>query len=463
MTPNTVALIPAFNEAATIRGIAERTLAVCPHLIIVDDGSSDGTAEALQGLPLTLIRNDSNMGKAASLWRGMEAALQQGAEAVITLDGDGQHLPEDIPRFMEAAREHPGHMIIGSRLWDRAAFPPKRYWANRVANFWISWAAGYAIEDSQSGFRLYPARLLQTLRPMQARHQGFVFESEVFIAGAAVGIHSYPIQIAAIYEENARPSHFRGVTDILHITRMVAGRLLRGFLCLPGFYRAFIRPHLFTRQRVGSICPDGWFTLLLSLLVMLCTLGMSLAWVFFRSWQSARNAGVCDGDVDCVLVLGMKLHEGRISAAYRQRLERARSLRPRRLLLLGGVTSRNSPSEAEAGARYLRGQGLAEASLVVEDSSRHTLENLQRARALLGAQDCDTAVLVSSRYHLYRSQEMARGLGLPVTPCAAEDHYRPGPGMWLRLLQEAFFSHWYLTGRAWGRLTGNSRIQGKIG
>lgn len=463
MMSNTVALIPAFNEAATIREIAERTLSVCPRLIIVDDGSSDGTAEALAGLPLTLISNKQNMGKAASLWRGMEAALALGAEAVITLDGDGQHLPEDIPRFVEAAARHPGHMIIGSRLWDKAAFPPKRYWANRVANFWISWVAGYSIEDSQSGFRLYPVRLLQEVRPGLARHHGFVFESEILIDGAAKGIRSYPIPIAAVYAEGARPSHFRGVTDIVHISRMIGGRLIRGLLCLPGFYRAFVRPHLFTRERVGSICHDGWFMLLLSLLALPLTLGISGLWVLYRVWQRARHAEVCGGGSDCVLVLGMKLHDGRIGADYRLRLQRARSLAASRVIVLGGVTSSGHPSEAEAGAAWLRGQGLAEASLLIEDSSRHTLENLQRARELLVQHDCQQPFLVTNRYHLYRSTEMARGMDLPVTPCAAEEHYRSTPGMWLRLLQEAFLCHWFLTARVWSRVTDNERIQGKIG
>ena len=102
----TVAVIPVYNEVATARRVVERTLAQLARVIVVDDGSNDGTSAALDGLPVTLIRNPRNLGKAASLWRGIALALAEDAEAVVTLDGDGQHRPEDIPRLL-AAHRHP--------------------------------------------------------------------------------------------------------------------------------------------------------------------------------------------------------------------------------------------------------------------------------------------------------------------------------------------------------------------
>src|SRR5262245_54264133 len=110
------ALIPAYNEAGTIRDVAERTLRVNPWLIVVDDGSTDGTQAALSGLPLMPLRNSRNSGKGASLWRGIRLALEQGAEAIVTLDGDGQHRPEDIPRLLEAWEAQRNAIVIGSRL-----------------------------------------------------------------------------------------------------------------------------------------------------------------------------------------------------------------------------------------------------------------------------------------------------------------------------------------------------------
>ncbi|MGB7542441.1 MAG: glycosyltransferase family 2 protein, partial [Burkholderiales bacterium] len=200
----------------------------------VDDGSRDGTAAALEGLPLTLIRNPSNQGKAASLWRGMQYALAQGAEAVVTLDGDGQHNPGDIVRLVTASRESPGKIVIGSRLADRSNIPARRYRANRFANFWIAWAVGYPIEDSQSGFRLYPAALLRQVRVSHDRRHGFVFESEILIEASRLGFASIAVPVAAIYPRFARRSHFHPVADILRITRMVAWKLLSRGLCLPG-------------------------------------------------------------------------------------------------------------------------------------------------------------------------------------------------------------------------------------
>ena len=90
-------VIPAFNEARTIRDIARRSLQQCDTVIVVDDGSTDGTGDAIKGLPVILLRHEGNRGKAAALWTGFASALAGGTDVVITLDGDGQHRPEDIP------------------------------------------------------------------------------------------------------------------------------------------------------------------------------------------------------------------------------------------------------------------------------------------------------------------------------------------------------------------------------
>ena len=155
------AVIPAYNEAATIRDVAARTLSFIRDVIVVDDGSSDGTAAETRDLGVTLVSNPRNLGKGASLARGFAIALAEGADAVVTLDGDAQHCPEDIPRLVDTARVHPGRIIIGTRVWDRDTVPPLRYFGNRFANFWVAWAAGFPVADSQSGFRLYPATLLR--------------------------------------------------------------------------------------------------------------------------------------------------------------------------------------------------------------------------------------------------------------------------------------------------------------
>ena len=223
-------VIPLYNEIASARGVVERSLAQLADVIVVDDGSTDGTAAALAGLPVTLIRNPRNLGKAASLWRGIAVALAEDADAVVTLDGDGQHRPEDIPRLLAAHRRDPEALIVGARLHDSSGIPAERYLANRFANFWVAWAAGQRVEDSQSGFRVYPATLLRALPPRMGRAAGFVFESEVLIDAGRRGAKLAWVPIPAIYEQRSRPSHFRPVVDFLLIARMIAWKLIsRGF------------------------------------------------------------------------------------------------------------------------------------------------------------------------------------------------------------------------------------------
>jgi glycosyltransferase involved in cell wall biosynthesis len=234
-----VVVIPAYNESATIRDVVTRTLAHCGNVIVVDDGSSDNTAQKLAGLSATVLRHDTNRGKADALCSGFARALADGADTVITLDGDGQHRPEDIPRMLAVAEKAPERIIIGSRLVNCAAFPRKRYYANCTANFWISWAAGYRIHDSQSGFRCYPASLLRRVRLPHDRAHGFVFESEILSEAARLGVQSEPMPIEAIYGIQARASHFRSFLDVLRITRMVAWKLLSRAMYPQGFARAF--------------------------------------------------------------------------------------------------------------------------------------------------------------------------------------------------------------------------------
>ncbi len=189
---NPIALvIPAYNEAASLRQVATSALAQHPWVIVVDDGSTDATLQCVADLPLTLLRQPHNQGKAQALWRGMDHALQLGAAAVITMDADGQHRAVDLPRLLAAWHAHPDHIVIGTRLHDRSQFPLKRYLANRFANFWVAWAAGYPILDSQSGFRVYPAHLLRAHRDTCRQAAGFVFESEILIEAGRCGGDEY--------------------------------------------------------------------------------------------------------------------------------------------------------------------------------------------------------------------------------------------------------------------------------
>ncbi|WJJ92877.1 glycosyltransferase family 2 protein [Neopusillimonas aromaticivorans] len=220
-------VIPAFNEATTIRQLVEALLEMCPRVIVVDDCSTDGTAQQLYGLPVKLLSHTTNKGKAASLKNAFTYAASQGAAAVITMDGDGQHDPTDAKRLLALWRARPDHLIIGARLHDQKHFPRARYHANRIACFWISWAAGHAIADTQSGFRVYPAPVIELILRGKVKSSRFTFESEVLIEAARAGTRTLAISIPGHYPRHARPSHFRPVIDITKIILMVASKLLQ--------------------------------------------------------------------------------------------------------------------------------------------------------------------------------------------------------------------------------------------
>lgn len=246
----TALVIAAYNEAGTLGALVDAVLQVqasIGQVIVVDDGSSDNcAAQVRQDARVTLVRHASNDGKARALIDGMQTALAAGAARVLTMDGDGQHRPEDLARLIEAADRHPRTVIVGARLADREAIPSARYRANRFANFWIAWASGARVLDSQSGLRLYPGEVLRLVLPKLAskypvcagsRRKGFVFESELLIECGRIGCHTFAVRVPALYG-TARASHFRPVADITQIVIMVAGHLLRRGLYPQGLWRS---------------------------------------------------------------------------------------------------------------------------------------------------------------------------------------------------------------------------------
>lgn len=231
-------VIPAYNEAATIADIVRRARRQAPWVIVVDDGSSDDTAVRADAADAVVLRQPVNQGKGASLWRGMQHALTEGADAVITLDGDGQHCPEDLPKLLEARRRWPDHPIIAARLEYRDRAPPLRRFANGMADFWVSWAAGCPIRDTQSGFRLYPAAFLRAALPPSGGRGGFTFESALLIQAGRQGRYPRAVAIETLYPAHGRPSHYRPWRDTSRIIAMVACALLARGLYPLGLLRS---------------------------------------------------------------------------------------------------------------------------------------------------------------------------------------------------------------------------------
>ena len=217
-------LIPCLNEEVAIRSVIESVLALGAPVIVVDDGSDDRTPEIVATLPVTLLRHTERRGKGEALRRGFREALRQGFDAVLTMDGDGQHLASDIPRIAAAAAQYPGHIVIGARLLDRWQQPKGRRRANAFADWGISWGCAQPVADTQSGQRWYPRAALDLV---DLPAENFVFEAAILIAASRekqLGVVSVPI--ASRYHGEFRPSHFNPVRDVTRITFYTVGRIL---------------------------------------------------------------------------------------------------------------------------------------------------------------------------------------------------------------------------------------------
>jgi glycosyltransferase involved in cell wall biosynthesis len=245
-----VVVIPALNEERAIRGIVESVLAICPHVIVIDDGSTDRTIERIADLPHTLIRHATPLGKGQGLRDGFRKARELGFDAVIAMDGDGQHLASDIPRLLAAARAHPEHIVIGARIRHRENQPTARRRANAVADWGISWGCALPIADTQSGQRYYPLAALE-LADLAA--DDFVFEAALLIAATRekkLGVVSVPIE--SRYQDEFRLSHFRPVRDVTRITWYTIKRILRYGHVLDSYRRGHDRSPLIYDPPAGA-------------------------------------------------------------------------------------------------------------------------------------------------------------------------------------------------------------------
>ncbi len=241
---NVAVLIPALNEVLRIREVVTGALAQCDHVIVIDDGSDDGTADAIADLPVIVLRHAMRKGKGASLREGFREALHRGFAGVLTMDGDGQHAAADLPRLLDAANRHPGHIVIGARLRKRAQQPTYRRLANEFSDWGIAWATGYQIADSQSGQRYYPAAVAAL---DDVPGEDFVFEAQIVISAAQLlGTRCVSVPIESRYQaagsdpqspaEHFRASHFRPLRDFSRITWHIVAQSLRP-LAMPAMYR----------------------------------------------------------------------------------------------------------------------------------------------------------------------------------------------------------------------------------
>jgi glycosyltransferase involved in cell wall biosynthesis len=210
----TVVLIPALNAERTIAGVVAEARRHVEPVLLVDDGSSDATGEVARSAGATVLRHEVNRGKGGALKTGFAWALQNGFDAVITLDADGQHLPSEVPKFVRAWEETGADLIIGGRSHLFQHMLPRRRFANRFSAWCIAKCSGARVSDSQSGFRLYSARLLRTIR---LRTDGFDMESEVIVRAGRSGLGIATIPIDLGFVDGVATSHYKPLMDTLRI------------------------------------------------------------------------------------------------------------------------------------------------------------------------------------------------------------------------------------------------------
>ncbi|KAF2082571.1 DUF2062 domain-containing protein [Flavobacterium sharifuzzamanii] len=212
---NFCVIVPTYNNQKTLKKVLDSILDFTTNIIIVNDGSTDSTSEILKSYSqLTQIHHPKNLGKGRALRNGFRKALELDFEYAITIDSDGQHFAADIPVFLEAIQEEPNALLIGSRNMAQENVPKKSSFGNKFSNFWFKFETGIKLDDTQSGFRLYPLRLL----PKSFYTNKFEFEIEVIVRAAWKGIVVKNIPIQVLYDPAERVSHFRPFQDFTRIS-----------------------------------------------------------------------------------------------------------------------------------------------------------------------------------------------------------------------------------------------------
>ncbi len=213
------AVISVYNNASTIRKVTEDTLRRIPGLLVVDDGSTDADLkEKLADIPLYYCRHSSNRGKGAALRTALRLLAESGFDYMLTLDADGQHDPADIPPFLELAQSGNDIFAVGSRDFTGQPVPSGSRIGRKLSNLLLKWECGIRSSDSQSGFRLYPVRLLADL-PFRCTH--FDFETEVLAMAVRAGVVYREIPVRVYYPpKRERITHFRPLPELARLTKL---------------------------------------------------------------------------------------------------------------------------------------------------------------------------------------------------------------------------------------------------
>lgn len=224
-------IVPTYNNAGTLIDVLHRLQEQRVDIIVVNDGSTDGTAalleiwrnEAYEGRH-EVVSYAKNQGKGYALREGFLRAIELGYDNAITIDSDGQHYPEDLPRFVEAMAGHPGALVVGNRKLQQKNMPKGNTFANHFSNFWFALQTWQVLPDTQTGYRAYPLRHLHGLRLLTCRYEA---ELELLVLAAWHGVKLVSTPIRVYYPpQGERVTHFRPFWDFMRIS------LLNTVLCV---------------------------------------------------------------------------------------------------------------------------------------------------------------------------------------------------------------------------------------
>jgi glycosyltransferase involved in cell wall biosynthesis len=213
----TLTIIPAYQVAEYLERVINDTRKYLDDILVVDDGSSDGTYEVASNCGVYVIRHKENLGKGSALKTGFAYAIENDYEVVITLDGDGQHEPKYIPDFISAYKNTGADLIIGSRTSDKSDMPFPRRCSNFLTSHILSGFLHTKIEDSQSGYRLIKTDLLKMIKLKSKNYQ---LETEIIIKAVKAGFKIDFVPIKVVYGSKFKTS-IRGLTDTFRWIRLV--------------------------------------------------------------------------------------------------------------------------------------------------------------------------------------------------------------------------------------------------
>ena len=213
--PPIAALVPAFNCADRVGGVVRGVRRYVPEVLVVDDGSADDTGVQASAAGARVVVHAENRGKGPAIRSGLAVLLGQGYTHVLMLDADGQHDPEDAPRFLDAASE--ADFVLGNRLWKPEAIPAKRFWTNYIGTRALQLMTGFPLEDSQCGYRLVSAAHLRRMGLVGNRYS---VDTEMIVRAGKLRARFAHVPVRVIYE--GAVSHYRPVFDTVHIVLSAA-------------------------------------------------------------------------------------------------------------------------------------------------------------------------------------------------------------------------------------------------